>query len=182
MTAVFVAGSRAVSRLNKQITERLDNIMRQQFTVLVGDANGADKAVQRYLAKCEYRDVFVYSMETCRNNIGNWPCRKHTAGVNVRHDRHYFAIKDVAMANDASCGLMLWDGHSKGTLANVLNLLNTRKKVLLYLSPKQSFFTLRTFEDLPKALHALGINDVSAFLMSLGMTQQAALPLAQLGS
>jgi hypothetical protein len=43
MTTVFVAGSRAISKLNDQIRERLDNIMREQLSVLVGDANGADK-------------------------------------------------------------------------------------------------------------------------------------------
>jgi hypothetical protein len=51
MVSVFVAGSRALSRLNPQLRERLDNIIRQNLTVLIGDANGADKAVQGYLAK-----------------------------------------------------------------------------------------------------------------------------------
>lgn len=81
MTRVFVAGSRSVSRLNDQIRERLDNIMRQDFTVLIGDANGADKAVQVYLAKCNYRNVFVYAMELCRNNVGEWPVHRHAAFV-----------------------------------------------------------------------------------------------------
>ena len=77
MTTVFVAGSRAISKLNEQITERLDNIMRRQLSVLVGDANGADKAVQAYLAKCAYRSVTVYSMEASRNNVGGWPIKRH---------------------------------------------------------------------------------------------------------
>jgi hypoxanthine phosphoribosyltransferase len=40
MTRVFVAGSRAISKLNDQIKERLDHIMTQQLSVLVGDASG----------------------------------------------------------------------------------------------------------------------------------------------
>jgi hypothetical protein len=36
MQSVFVAGSRALSRLNAQVKERLDNIVKQNFTVLVG--------------------------------------------------------------------------------------------------------------------------------------------------
>jgi hypothetical protein len=180
MTCVFVAGSRAVSRLNSQVRERLDNIMKQNFTVLVGDANGADKAVQQYLAKCHYCKVLVYSMEACRNNVGEWPTRAHTGEPGSKRDRHYYSIKDEAMARDATCGFMLWDGVSKGTLTNVVNLLNAHKKTLLYLSPKKLFFKLRGFEDLYQALHANGIDNVPAFLASLGISEPLSqnLPLA----
>jgi hypothetical protein len=50
MTKVFIGGSRRLSQLNKDLKGRLDNIVERGFTVIVGDANGADKAVQRYLA------------------------------------------------------------------------------------------------------------------------------------
>ena len=53
MDSVFVAGSRALSKLNAQVKERLDNILRKEFTVLIGDANRADKAVQRYLQNAD---------------------------------------------------------------------------------------------------------------------------------
>jgi hypothetical protein len=183
MKSVFVAGSRAVSRLNSQVQERLDNIMKQNLDVLVGDANGADKAVQRYLAKCHYPNVVVYSMDVCRNNVGGWPTRLHTATPGSKRDRHYYGIKDLAMAKDASCGFMLWDGASKGTLTNVINLLNARKKTLLYLSPKKLFFKLHSFDDLQGVLHANGIGNVPEFLASMGIrgTVSPEPPLATLG-
>jgi hypothetical protein len=168
MHSVFVAGSRALSKLNGQVKERLDNIVKQNFTVLVGDANGADKAVQRYLAERGYEHVVVYCMEVCRNNVGNWPTHAHTAESAPRHDRQYYGIKDIAMAKDASCGFMIWDGISKGTLTNVINLVNAEKKVLLYSAPKKHFFTLRTPGDLNRVLNASGIKNVAAFLASLG--------------
>jgi hypothetical protein len=177
MTCVFVAGSRAVSRLNPQVRERLDNIVKQNFTVLVGDANGVDKAVQQYLSKCCYQEVVVYCMQECRNNIGQWATRAHKAEAGSRRDRHYYGIKDLAMAKDASCGFMLWDGESKGTLTNVVNLLNARKKVLLYLAPKKLFFKLRAFEDLNEALRANGTSDVPAFLASVGIREPAFLDI-----
>ncbi len=182
MTAVFVAGSRAVSRLNRQITQRLDNIMRERLTVLVGDANGADKAVQTYLARHEYREVIVYCMESCRNNVGDWPTRSHAAPANIRRDRRYFQIKDEAMAQDSRWGFMLWDGSSKGTLANILNLLGAQKKVLLYLSTKKSFFTLAKFDELTNVLGEAGIQNVSSFLLSHGVSPQASLSLNRYGS
>lgn len=167
MQSVFVAGSRTLSRLNAQVKERLDNILKQNLTVLVGDANGADKAVQRYLAERTYPHVVVYCMDLCRNNIGNWPTHAKKTDPGVAHDRHYYGIKDLAMANDASCGFMIWDGTSKGTLTNVINLLGAQKKVLLYYSPKKHFFTVRTTEDLHHVLDASGIKNVEGFLASL---------------
>ncbi len=169
MKSVFVAGSRAVSRLTPQIRERLDNIAKQHLLVLVGDANGADKAVQRYFAKCKYKNVVVYCMESCRNNVGGWPTRSHVAAENAPHDRHYYGVKDLAMAQDADCGLMLWDGISKGTLTNVFNLLMSHKKLLLYLAPQKTFFKLSNYEDFQAALYANGVQDIPGFLASLGM-------------
>lgn len=177
MTAVFVAGSRAISRLSSKITERLDNILAKKFTVFVGDANGVDKAVQGYLAKRGYRNVVVYCMESCRNNIGDWPVREHTGSKGARHDRHYYGIKDMAMARDASCGFMLWDGESKGTLTNVVNLLDLGKKVLLYLGPEKSFFTLASLTDLHNALQSSHIVDAESMLSAVGVNRQPALHL-----
>lgn len=169
MKNVFIAGSRAVSRLNAQVKERLDSIMKQDLTVLIGDANGADKAVQGYLAKCRYRNVVVYSMDSCRNNLGDWPTRSHTAAMGAKRDRHYYGIKDKAMAADADCGFMLWDGISKGTLTNIVNLLDAKKKALLYLGPRKSFLKLHTLNDLHEALFANGIEDVPKLLTSVGV-------------
>jgi hypothetical protein len=170
-TRVFIAGSRAISRLNSEIRERLDNMMRQKFTILVGDANGADKAMQQYLHQCGYREVRVYCMETCRNNVGNWPIRPHTAKPGAKRDRHYYGIKDLAMAEDATCGFMLWDGESKGTLTNVVNLLNAHKKCLLHLGPKKLFFKLLASDDFYQVLQTSGIDNVSAFLASIGVRE-----------
>ncbi len=58
-------------------------------------------------------------------------------------------MKDLAMAKDATCGFMIWDGANKGTLTSVVNLLKMRKKVLLYSAPKKDFFTVRTRESTP---------------------------------
>jgi hypothetical protein len=177
MQSVFVAGSRALSKLNAQVKARLDNIVKQNLTVLVGDANGADKAVQRYLADSGYQHVAVYCMNECRNNVGNWPTHAHATESGIRHDRQYFGIKDLAMAKDASCGFMIWDGTSKGTLTNVVNLLKMQKKVLLYSAPKKDFFTVRTSADLNHALSASGIKDVDGFLASLGTKVPESRPL-----
>ncbi len=56
------------------------------------------------------------------------------------------------MAHEAKCGVMLWDGRSKGTLHNVLNLIGAGKKVLVYFSPEKAFYKLSTPRELDSLL------------------------------
>src|SRR5208337_928612 len=77
MTKVFIGGSRGVSRLSEPIRMRLDRIIEKGLPIIIGDANGADKAVQQYLNSKNYLNVEVFcSGHVCRNNIGNWMQRK----------------------------------------------------------------------------------------------------------
>lgn len=69
MMRVFFGGSRRLSRLDYQVKGRLDEIIRKQLPVIIGDANGADKAVQDYFHQHAYRQVEVFCTEgRCRNN------------------------------------------------------------------------------------------------------------------
>src|SRR5262245_33458755 len=107
MTTVFIGGSRSLTRLNDTIRTRVDNIIRQQFTVILGDANVADKAIQSYLAAKGYRHVIVYCMDDrCRNNLGDWPTQRILAD-HQKKDFAYYATKDEEMARAASYGFML---------------------------------------------------------------------------
>ena len=122
------------------------------FTILVGDANGADKAVQRYLADRDYRNVLVHCMTAnCRNNVGGWPTREVTAPQGARCFA-YYPVKDQVMVDAADCGLMLWDGDSKGTLNSVINMLRQNKPVVVYLAPKKAFQNLRSADDVGELL------------------------------
>lgn len=148
MPKVFIGGSRRLSRLNKDVKRRLDNIIDRGFTVMVGDANGADKAVQRYLASRRYQNVIVFCMMgECRNNLGHWPTRDVAAPLGTRGFA-YFSTKDRAMAEEADYGLMLWDGKSRGTLTSIVDLVRHGRPVVVYVSPAKSFTTMREPEQL----------------------------------
>jgi hypothetical protein len=56
------------------------------------------------------------------------------------------------MADAAEYGLMLWDGKSKGTINNVVNLTRRSKVVVVYVAPTKGFQTVRSFEDLRDVL------------------------------
>jgi hypothetical protein len=104
---VFIAGPRAIKRLNNNIEERLYNIYLNNIKVVVGDAAGVDKAVQDYFYRLNYSNVNVYATQgKARNNVGNWPV------VDVEVNRRlkgfdYYAAKDVKMAEVADYGFML---------------------------------------------------------------------------
>jgi len=150
---VFIAGSRHLSKLSREVTRRIDNIIAQRLSVVVGDANGIDKAVQKYLSTKHYKDVLVFCMEGgCRNNVGNWPIRAVNAANPNRHDFAYYSTKDRVMVDEADYGLMLWDAQSRGTLTSIVNLVRDRKPVVVYVAPDKSFHTLRNSEDLTSML------------------------------
>jgi hypothetical protein len=158
MATVFVAGSRQISRLPAEVRSRLVTMIEKGFQILVGDANGADKAVQRYLADRSYPHVLVHCMKDhCRNNVGNWPTREVAAPRGAR-GFDYYSLKDRAMAGAAEYGLMLWDGKSRGTVNNIVNLSRDHVPVVVYVAPTRQFRTVKSFDDL-KDLLAEGDSD-----------------------
>ena len=152
MSKVFFGGSRKMGRLSQAVRERTDNIIANGYLILLGDANGADKAMQRYLAEKNYRNVLVFCMgDVCRNNIGKWKTR-NVHSSRSKKDFNYYSTKDVLMGDEADYGFMLWDGKSNGTLNNILNLCERNKKVLVYFSPTKSFYTVEDKQDVSKLL------------------------------
>lgn len=145
---VFIAGPRAITKFNKRVEERLNNIYSMQMNVIVGDAAGVDKAVQEYFFRMRYQNVSVYASQgKARNNIGSWEV------VNVEVEKklkgfNFYAAKDIRMAEEADYGFMIWNGKSKGTLNNVINLINRNKKTLIYFIPSNEFFTVKNLADL----------------------------------
>ena len=90
MTKVFIGGSRRVTRLNADVRRRIDKIIEQGFPILVGDANGADKAIQTYLLSRRYPKVDVFcTAGDCRNNVGDWPIRTVPAPAGSRGFDYY---------------------------------------------------------------------------------------------
>jgi hypothetical protein len=152
VSKVFFGGSRSLSRLDPAVRARLRNLIAHGHSVLVGDANGIDKAIQSFFAAEDYRDVIVYCMEAqCRNNVGNWPIESVSSGGRAK-DFAYFAVKDARMGLEADYGFMIWDGASKGTLNNVLSLLEQGKAVLVYRSTTREFLQVKSIQELEPLL------------------------------
>ena len=131
---VFIGGARQLHSLNKMVVDKLNSILAKNYDVLIGDANGIDASVQKYYFEKDYKNITVYASNgKARNNVGNWrienvPVEKNTTGFD------FYAAKDLRMAHDADCGFMIWNGKSRGTWNNVVNLCDQNKTVVIYIS------------------------------------------------
>jgi len=127
---VFIGGSISIRKLPKLVLDKLNNIINKQFDILIGDAPGVDTLVQQYLFENNYLNVTVFHIHYCRNNVGNWSTRK--VPTNGLIGRKAYMQKDIVMANLADYGFQIWDGKSKGTWNNILNLYKQYKYCLIW--------------------------------------------------
>jgi hypothetical protein len=159
---IFIAGPRAVSDLNKAVINRIDNIIKQDFEILVGDASGIDTAIQRECFGKGYKAVKVYATNgSARNNIGSWTVEQIDVPKKLK-GFDFYAAKDYQMAVDADYGLMIWNGKSKGTLNNMINLVKLNKLIMLYFIPDGKFYKISNLNGLEFLVDQLD-NEVRIF-------------------
>jgi len=133
--------------LNADAKKWIDHIVDRRYSILMGDANGVDKAVQRYLSSKNYDLVEIFCAgEVCRNNVGDWHTHKIEPNM-PRKGFSFYAAKDRAMADEATAGFMLWDRESVGTLMNVFRLVRQNKRVILFIAPTRRVLDLKDYED-----------------------------------
>jgi hypothetical protein len=175
---VFIAGPRAISKLSSEVLKRVDNIINNRYTILVGDANGIDKAVQNYCTEKKYNNVKVFASNgKARNNIGQWDIVNIEINENIK-GFDFYAAKDLAMAKESDYGFMVWNGKSKGTLNNIINMVLLDKKVLVYYTPDKEFCVLKSINDVKKFLSKN--EDIAVknfFIEQLLKNEQISLPI-----
>ena len=147
---IFIAGPRAITKLDNNIIEKLNYIINKNYNILIGDAKGIDSNIQQFLADNYYEKVCIYASNgLARNNYGDWKIENVKVDSNIKNFDFYVA-KDLEMAKNADYGFMIWNGKSKGTFNNMINLLNQNKEVLLYYTITEKFYNFKQLEDLKK--------------------------------
>jgi hypothetical protein len=147
---VFIAGPRVIKELDANIIKRLEKICKKQYELIIGDADGIDTSVQRYLSDKKYNDVIIFASNgKVRNNVGNWKSKNVQVSKDIKGFDFYVA-KDLEMAKKADYGFMIWNGESKGTFNNIINLIKLNKEFLLYYTPSKKFYTIKNMEQLDK--------------------------------
>ncbi len=150
MHKVFISGSMKIKNLDSNVLARINNIVDSNYQVIVGDADGVDSSIQKYLESKQTKSVVVYcSGEKPRNNIGQWLTEKIHTTV-TPGTRAFFTAKDIRMAEDCDYGLMVWDAQSTGTLNNALELLKRKKISLVYINKTKKFLKVKEASDLEK--------------------------------
>ena len=155
MTTVFIAGSMTIKNIDHKVKERIANVLELNYDVVVGDADGVDASIQRLLFEYGAKKTTVYCAgERPRNNVADWPvhCVKtyHLPG-----SRAYFTAKDIEMAKDADYGLMIWDAKSPGTLSNVIELLDRKKRALVFVNKEKEFTKVIDTSGLEKLIECM---------------------------
>ena len=122
------------------------------LAIVVGDATGADRAMKLYLHKLPYPDVTVDSVGAApRNNVGGWQTKNIAVGEGVS-GREFYALKDREMADVADFGFVVWDGKSPGSVQNMLWLAKQNKAVVVYATPEEQFYNLKTEREMVDVL------------------------------
>lgn len=151
---VFVSGSLSVTELSDFAKAHVHSIVTNRMNVLIGDAYGADKAIQQELyKKYDYPFVTVYASNgKARNNVGNRKVKAVDVPSGI-YGRAYYEQKDIAMSRDCDFGFMLWDGKSKGTLNNIERLLSMNKLSIICLSNIHKSFKIENRQQLENMLN-----------------------------
>lgn len=119
MKTVFISGSSKIKRLNNEMTDCLDELMKQDVQVIVGDCYGVDILAQKYLKTHGFDRVTVYtSTETPRrcefpNVVSLWEQAQGKFGED------FYQVKDKAMCEACDGAIAFWNGISYGVKCNI---------------------------------------------------------------
>ena len=165
---IFIAGAKSINSLDAFVQKKLSSIYQKNYDVIVGDCHGVDSLVQKFYANVGYKNIEVFASNgKARNNVGNWTVHNVPVPGSVR-GFEFYKQKDVAMAKAADYGFMIWDGESKGTLNNMINLISRSKPVMVYLINQKKFFTAESMEDLNELLRGCNTETKSLYLKLRG--------------
>ena len=162
---VFIAGPRIVNELDECVKQKLENICTKQYEVFVGEADGIDSCIQKYMRSKNYKNVTIFASNgIARNNFGGW----RVECVNVDHNItgfEFYIQKDLEMAKQADIGFMIWNGKSRGTFNNIVNCIKLNKEVIIYYLTKRKFYHIKTMDDLYAVSATFNENGITPIAM-----------------
>ena len=139
--SVFISGSIAIKTLPAKVKESILKIMEQNMTILVGDASGIDTLIQDLCNVQSYTNLIVYTITPLPRYLSNQSSnfRHIFVDSDIKKERERQTHKDKAMSDDSTFSLVIWDGHSKGSYANIKRAIEQSKKVKVFYSKINDF-------------------------------------------
>ena len=121
------------------VKREIDKVIKKNATVIVGDAPGADTAIQKYLDNLGYKNVKVYTADPeVRNNVGKWEVEKiGTDGLT--DDRDIRLQKDIAMTKAATRALAISpdDDRPDSAMSKNIDRLNEQSTPVRRYDPRK---------------------------------------------
>ena len=112
---LLLMGSKAFKEkeLPQEVTEKLDEAITREMTIIVGEAPGSCRLYQDYLHSKGYKTVIVGHAKSMRYNAGNWET--------VQYGNDY-KEREKNMIEECDSALIIWANKS-GVIAENLELL-----------------------------------------------------------
>ena len=89
--------------LHPRVRKRLGNAIALAMTIILGEAKGASRAFQDYLASKGYRNVVVGHARNIRYNAGGWETLKYGDDLKER---------EKLMIEDSDTAIIIWFNRS----------------------------------------------------------------------
>ena len=134
MKRVFISGSISIKTLPHKVIKSFDKIISQNIHVYVGDADGIDTLTQNYFASKNYTNLTVCTIKEHPRNLASnlFSIKKVDYDKNLKSHRVQQTFKDIYMTTHADYSFVIWDGKSKGSLANIQRAFKNEKKLKIY--------------------------------------------------
>lgn len=183
MKSVFISGSIKIKTLPTIAIKSINNIIKNEFSILLGDAYGIDYLVQSYLDKKSYFNVNIYSITDPPRNIASEKFSKNI--IDYKNMDEYIklseeektritfsekrkqSLKDIAMVKKADFLLVIWNGESEGSKNNIIRGINLNKKIKVILNSKivpQENINLKFIENIYEENRGIGIKELKSRL------------------
>ena len=105
------------------VRERIDEVMAQGMTIIVGEAREACRRFQDYLRSKGYMDVVVGHARSIRYNAGDWRTVKYGDDLKERERR---------MIEDCDSAIIIWVNQSSVIAENLERLKRLGKSTFVY--------------------------------------------------
>lgn len=138
---VFISGSLSIKVLPKETEETIDKIMNKNVEILVGDAPGIDKLIQKYCFKKKYDRITIYYVGNKTRNLENetFATKKVNISDEDKTEKAKQSRKDIKMTKDSTYSFVIWDEKSSGSYANIMRSLEENKYVKVYLASSNKY-------------------------------------------
>lgn len=183
MKSVFISGSIKIKTLPTITLKSINNIINNDFPILLGDAHGVDYLVQKYLVKKNYFNVKIYSITDPPRNIATNKFSKKIIDYKgmdeyiklseeeknrfTFSERKKQSLKDIAMVKEADFLLVIWNGESEGSKNNIIRGIKLNKKIKVILNNRiipQENINLNYIENIYEENKGIGIKELKSRL------------------